>query len=83
MTVNGLLCKDSEVPFSIKVIYSNNPDNDSIQLWKDTVPSGVIMYHRLGKGFASQEIEDSFCIQRGYYILVLSSMFLVFNKHYV
>lgn len=79
VNVNGLLCKDSEVPFSIKVTYSSNPDNDSIQLWKDAVPSGVIMYHRLGKGFASQEIEDSFCIQRGYYILVLSSLYTFDN----
>lgn len=71
--VNTLICKETEQSIVIKFTYANN---DCIQLWNGDTSSGILTYVRIGIDEISQEIEDSLCIPKGFYTLVLSSLYI-------
>lgn len=69
---NCIVCKNDEFSLSIKTTYSNNAEKDSSELWYGSSQSGILVYYQNGKGLDSQEIENSLCVKRGFYTLVLS-----------
>lgn len=70
---NCIVCKDDELSLLIKTTYSNNAEKNSCELWYGSSQSGILVYYLNGKGLDSQESENSLCVKRGFYTLVLSS----------
>ena len=72
--VNCIICKNGQSALTFLISYSENAENNNILLWKGDTENGILVYFRNGNNVDTNEVEDSLCVEKDYYTLVLQSM---------
>ena len=75
--VQGTVCKNSQLQIIIKRTYVTNAEKENVALWRGEENSGVLVFFQNGKGYDSQEIQETMCIERDTYTLVLSTKYYI------
>lgn len=71
---NTVECSNSLVPVTVTREYKENAQEEWMSLWKGEPSSGELLFVESGSGHDQQKVEQTVCVDEGFYSLLLSSL---------
>lgn len=77
VAANTVECSNPLVPFTVTRDYKENAQEEWMSLWKGEPSSGELLLMESGAGYDHQRIEQTLCVDEGFYSLRLSSLYFL------
>ena len=74
VAANTVECSSSLVPFTVTREYKENAQEEWMSLWKGEPSSGELLLMESGSGYDQQKVEQTICVDEGFYSILLSSL---------
>ena len=77
VAANTVECSNSLVPVTVTRKYRENAQEEWMSLWKGEPSSGELLLMESGAGYDQKRVEQTLCVDEGFYSLRLSSLYFL------